>query len=241
MKNKQPFTPIFFGDFLASTAEWEGEERALYLLLLCYQWTLGSLPSEPVKLAKLIGYDLSTFQTCWQIISGKFDLIEGRLLNQRLEIHRIKAAEISSKRAVAGANGGKVAQAKFKQMLDKNEAIAPNLLLHPNQTKPNQSIPKEIKTKNIAPMPDGMDARIWNDWIALRKNKKAAVTETALKGIEREAAKAGLTIEQALVICCERGWAGFKAEWVQDKRISKAQQQQDRTINAALEWLREST
>lgn len=30
----------------------------------------------------------------------------------------------------------------------------------------------------------------------------------------REAEKAGLTLEGALRICCERGWRGFKAEWI---------------------------
>jgi hypothetical protein len=236
MSNKQPFTPIFFGDFLASTAEWEGEERSLYLLLLCYQWTLGNLPAEQIKLAKLIGYDKDNFEKYWVSVAAKFDLVDGRLLNQRLEVHRAKAAEISSKRAAAGANGGKVAQAKFKQMLDQNEANASNLLLHPNQSKPNQSISKEIKTKNIAPMPEGINADIWKDWIVLRKSKKAAVTETAIKGIEREAAKAGITLEQALVICCERGWAGFEASWIL-KPKSKGEQRQSKNIEASLKFL----
>jgi hypothetical protein len=85
-------------------------------------------------------------------------------------------------------------------------------------------------------MPDGIDARIWIDWIALRKSKKAAVTDTALRGIEREAAKAGLTLEQALVICCERGWAGFEASWVL-KPKSKGEQRQFKNIEASLKFL----
>jgi hypothetical protein len=48
----------------------------------------------------------------------------------------------------------------------------------------------------------------------LRKHKKAVLTETALKGIKAEAGKAGLSLEAALQTCCERGWAGFKADWV---------------------------
>jgi Helix-turn-helix domain len=52
------------------------------------------------------------------------------------------------------------------------------------------------------------------DFIELRKTKKAAITQTALNGIEREASKAGFSVEDALRTCCERGWTGFKAEWV---------------------------
>jgi len=56
------------------------------------------------------------------------------------------------------------------------------------------------------------------DYLKLRKAKKAGeLTETAFKGIEREALKAGVTAERAIQICCERGWVGFNAEWVQAK------------------------
>jgi len=56
------------------------------------------------------------------------------------------------------------------------------------------------------------------DYLKLRKAKKAGeLTETAFKGIEREALKAGIDAERAIQICCERGWVGFKAEWIQAK------------------------
>lgn len=60
----------------------------------------------------------------------------------------------------------------------------------------------------------GIDKQIASDWIILRKQKKAAVTETAMQGIQREADKAGLSLEAVLRVCCERGWSGFKAEWM---------------------------
>jgi uncharacterized protein YdaU (DUF1376 family) len=62
--------------------------------------------------------------------------------------------------------------------------------------------------------PDGVSDVVWQDFITLRKAKKASVTQTALKGILREANKAGIPLEDALRICCERGWAGFKADWI---------------------------
>ena len=60
----------------------------------------------------------------------------------------------------------------------------------------------------------GVDEQIARDWLTLRKTKKAAATETAIKGVHREACKANLTLQEALAICCQRGWAGFKAEWM---------------------------
>jgi hypothetical protein len=215
MKNKQPFIPIFFGDFLASTSEWEGEEKGLYILLLCHQWSIGSLPIEPVKLYKLVSYDKDSFINLWKTVSTKFVEIDGRLINLRLEAHRSKAAEISSKRAAAGANGGKVAQAKYKGLLESSEANQQNLLGHPNQSNPNQtnlSIPKS-KNKTTALRPKDIDEKVWNDFLVLRRAKKLPLTDSALNGIVREAGKAGLNLQEAIVVCCERGWAGFKAEW----------------------------
>ena len=55
------------------------------------------------------------------------------------------------------------------------------------------------------------------DFLAIRKAKKAPLTETALAGIEREAAKAGYTLQKALETCCARSWQGFEAVWVQPK------------------------
>ena len=60
---------------------------------------------------------------------------------------------------------------------------------------------------------------VWNDFLTLRKSKKASLTVTALQGIAREASKANMTLQQALEVCCERGWAGFKAEWMVGQAI----------------------
>lgn len=68
------------------------------------------------------------------------------------------------------------------------------------------------------PTPDGVSDAVWQDFLKLRRAKKAPVTDTAIAGIAREAAKAGITLDAALQTCCLRGWQGFKAEWVADAR-----------------------
>lgn len=78
--------------------------------------------------------------------------------------------------------------------------------------------PKESK-KNIAcafAIPD-VHVDVLADFLAIRKAKRAPLTETALKGLRREADKAGVALSEALAICCERGWQSFKAEWIVDK------------------------
>ncbi len=65
---------------------------------------------------------------------------------------------------------------------------------------------------------EGIDPKIVADFKILRKEKRAAITETSMNGIKREALKAGLSFEEALKLCCENGWAGFKAAWLENLR-----------------------
>ena len=77
---------------------------------------------------------------------------------------------------------------------------------------------KAIKRPAILDIPDGVSEQTWDDFKRLRAAKKSPVTARAVEGIAKEAMKAGMTLEAALRECCARGWAGFKAEWVQSKQ-----------------------
>jgi len=78
-----------------------------------------------------------------------------------------------------------------------------------------------IKEPNLL---EGVDEDVAADFQKLRKAKKAPLTKTAIKAIQTEAEKAGMTLEQALTVCCQRGWVGFKAAWVEnDSPNSKPQ------------------
>jgi uncharacterized protein YdaU (DUF1376 family) len=79
------------------------------------------------------------------------------------------------------------------------------------------------KTKTID-TPSGVDESVWKDYLKIRKAKDLPITETALKGIEREAAKAGKTLNEVITICCENSWAGFKAEWLDKFKTEAASQ-----------------
>lgn len=145
--SKQPFMPLFFGDFLAATAEWSGEERALYLLLLSYQWSMGSLPTDTKRLAKLVDYERRVFEEHWPQVSKKFVERDERLYNLRLEMHRDRSIEIGNKRS----NAGKTGAAKRWQTdsnshafaNDKDDgkgiALAKDLLCHPSHPIPSQT------------------------------------------------------------------------------------------------------
>lgn len=73
---------------------------------------------------------------------------------------------------------------------------------------------KKVKNKKPAARPENVSREIWDDFTSQRKT---IFTETALKGIEREVAKAGITLEEGLRKAIERGWQSFEAHWVKDK------------------------
>jgi uncharacterized protein YdaU (DUF1376 family) len=66
--------------------------------------------------------------------------------------------------------------------------------------------------KTITPV--GVLDSVFQDYKKLREKKKAPITETVLKGLEREAKKANMSLQSVMELCCERGWSGFKADWI---------------------------
>ena len=72
----------------------------------------------------------------------------------------------------------------------------------------------KVKSITSPSAPSDVSPQVWGDWQSLRKAKRAAVTATAVAGIRKEAESIGMSLEDALSMCCERGWTGFKAEWV---------------------------
>jgi hypothetical protein len=89
----------------------------------------------------------------------------------------------------------------------------------------NNHKPKR-ESATVVATPVGVSEIVWQDFVKQRKAKKAAVTQTVIDGIQREANKADWTLDAALAECVVRGWQSFKAEWVAPKQ-SFAQQAAD--------------
>lgn len=73
---------------------------------------------------------------------------------------------------------------------------------------------KPKKTATVVATPDGVSDSVWQDWLQLRKAKKAPVTQTVVNSAIKEAEKAGMTINAFLTIWCARGSQGLQAEWL---------------------------
>lgn len=99
--------------------------------------------------------------------------------------------------------------------------------LHPHITiiEPSRTVKESSKThaERVSSISadqlasQGVDHGVAAEFIALRKRKRSQLTPVAMQGLIREAAKAGMSLNDALRTCVERGWQGFNAEWVQPK------------------------
>jgi len=115
------------------------------------------------------------------------------------------------------AEAGKRGAAKRWGTPPNGEAISP-----PNAT-PIATINQEPITTNHKPKrenatsvacPPDVSQQIWGDWVALRKSKKAPITQTVLNGAIAEAKILGWPLEKFLAEWCSRGSQGLKAEWI---------------------------
>lgn len=59
----------------------------------------------------------------------------------------------------------------------------------------------------------GITGQLAKDFIAHRKTKRGAISETQLSRLQKQADKAGISICEVVEICIERNWQGFNASW----------------------------
>ena len=98
--------------------------------------------------------------------------------------------------------------------------IEPSINQIPAREAPPSKKPKPEKPEKFSPedylRTKGVDANVAADWLSMRKAKKAVPTRTAIDALQREASKAGMSLNDALETCCANGWQGFRADWIRE-------------------------
>jgi uncharacterized phage protein (TIGR02220 family) len=84
MAGKDPAFLMYSKDWIEGTAEYMPDEKGIYIDLLCYQHQKGSLPNDIKRLSRLVRLSEDEFIKIWDIISEKFEQIDDRLVNQKL-------------------------------------------------------------------------------------------------------------------------------------------------------------
>lgn len=87
---RRPWFKFYVGDWTIKTAMLSREEKGFYIDLLACEWANGPLDPARVK---------SVFGDVPPAVLAKFDLVDGFLVNDRLERERAEAAESSERQA----------------------------------------------------------------------------------------------------------------------------------------------
>jgi hypothetical protein len=84
--------------------------------------------------------------------------------------------------------------------------------------------------------PDDVTEQVWSDWMALRKAKRAPVSETVLSEARAEAEKALLSLDRFLSVWCIRGSQGLQADWLRPEERGRPVAAQPRPAAAEPAW-----
>ena len=197
------------GDYRAGTIHLTQLERWVYRDLLdCLYDTEDDLPLDIDQVCMMVGARSEEHKEAVRIVlSQKFIKTEDGYTNERF-IQELSKYRSKSRRAIDANKKRWGLDNDLKSDLKSDADQIPT-----NNHKPitNNHKPNKLHT------PEGVLQSVWDDFVAQRKAKKATITQTALKSIEREARKAGLSLNDALQEICARGWTGFKAEWIKPK------------------------
>lgn len=216
------------GDYASHTRYLTQSQDLAYRRLLDLYY-LHEKPIPKENPAALIGMN-DCLTSVEQVLNDYFILTDKGWVNKRANEQIDEYRNKQKSASLAGKKSAEVRKA--------NKDAVPEQALNDRSTDVQLNIkhkPLTIKhkpTKDNYVSPVGVLPEVWQDFVQQRKAKKAAITETAMKGIEREANKAGMTLNAALQEICARGWTGFKAEWVQKSNKTEHQLRQDATAKA---------
>jgi len=192
------------GDYRAATAHLSNNEDLAYRRLLdMYYDTENQIPLDTQWVAKRLRLDTKVVKV---VLQDMFKLTETGWHHARCELIIDQYHAMAEKNRANGRLGGR----KKNPVATDSQPIAKATI----NDKPITNNDKPIRIQ----APNGVSIEVWDSFVAQRKASRAVITETVIKSIQREANKAGWTLEQALAECAARGWRGFKAEWVAEKQ-----------------------
>lgn len=203
------FYKFHMGDYKSATAHLTNEEDLAYRRLLdMYYDTEKPIPLETDWVARRLRVGIEVVTA---VLEDMFSKTESGYINERCDE---EIAEYHRMADRARANGKAGGRPKKPSGIPVGTQSKPDGKLTTNH-KPLTT--NQLKTERTsAPLcPEGVSEQVWKDYLAVRKAKRSPITDTALKAIDKEAEKAGWSLEKALSECAARGWIGFKAEWVE--------------------------
>ena len=225
-----PYLPLYVKDFMADEklADCSASANGVYIRLMCilhksepygkillkqkYKQNESMCLNFAAMLVRQMPYSISEIHDgLEELLDNKIIEIDGDYLLQK---RMVKDGELSEKRAVAGQKGGKkslgfCSSKSQSKSTSKSEANSED----ENDIENENNIKKFSFLKELIAI--GVERKIAEEWLKVRKNKKLTQTETAFRKTKAEIDKSGRNATDCITLCVERSWGGFKAEWVE--------------------------
>jgi len=221
-----PFHP---GDYLAATLHLtEAEDLAYRRLLDLAYMSEGPLPADIKQVARRVRMPQEIVEA---VLAEFWHRTDDGWRNRRVdeEVQRYQSMRDGGRR---GAQKRWAGDAPPIAPLCPPHSPPIPLPIDPLIATKNQ----EPRTKNQEPekyiSAAGVSKEAWEGFQAIRRARKAPVTVTVLRSLEKQAGLAGMTLDDAMRLCAERGWLTMRADWV----AGKQQALEDRNRKIAQEW-----
>ena len=217
------YYPFHIGDYISHTSHLSDAEDLAYrrMIDLYYQ------TEEPFKDVAWVARRIKSTSEIVKLLLEEFfefdsDAWRSKRADEEIAKYRLKAD--------SARNANRIKTEKKSALITelKSELISePNHIVTNNQEPITNNQEPNINTIT----PSGVSDEVFKDFCKLRKGLKAPVTQTAINGLAKEGQKANLSLEQVMILCCQNGWRGFKAEWIKEK---KTVEQRNSTVMSGL-------
>jgi len=219
------------GDYRAATAHLSNEEDLAYRRLLdMYYDSENKIPLDTQWVSRRLRLEASVVR---DVLNDMFVKQEDGWFHAKCDEIIQNYQTMAEKNRANGRLGGRKKNpvgSHLDAVWQPNAKATNNDKPITNNDKPN--------TKTVAvKRPDDVDQDVWDDFLAIRKAKRAVLTQTALDGIQREAGKAGWSLNDAIRETVSRGWQSFKADWVANSQNKPTETAYQKTQREAMEGL----
>lgn len=205
------------GDYKSHTEHLSEMEDLTYRRLLDWYYLHETpIPLDLTETARQIR--MRSHSDCIALVLQEyFERTEDGWIHHRANKEIAKTGEKSEKASAS-------AKARWNKAKDANALPTQSECNATHNTEHITQDTKHSKRATKVACPPDVGQQVWDDWLQLRKAKKAPVTETVVNNAINEARKAGISLNAFLSIWCARGSQGLQAEWLKPDEKNTHQQ-----------------
>lgn len=194
------------------------EEKGIFIDLCSMYWSrLGDVPFK-LAVQKICGGNANALQSLCD--NNIFEVINGYIYIKFLSEQLNEFDNISERNSKIAKEGWE------KRRKQKNESERNASALQAQNERNairGEEIREEERNNNKFNFKKSLlsickNEQLINDWLVVRKNKKASNTKTAFNLFIEQVKISDIPIEQILQICVEKSWSGYKFEWIKNTR-----------------------